>query len=230
MIPGHGPLPLLPADERRDAGRGPRPAVTRRTWLIAALLLGIAAAGSATAAGLPVDGDVARVEAALAATTTLTARFKEIQPDGKTREGRLAVSRPGRMRMDYEGRRKDFLLSDGTFVYQWDDYLKSFSAVRLSGTPAGLLLRGDVRLSGDVTVTALRRTDDRVEVSLIRTAEPLEGTLTLGLRETDGRLVLDGWRVRDQQGGVTQVLLTDVKTGMPLERSLFVFHEPTPRR
>lgn len=176
--------------------------------------------------------DIGRVEQYLAGLTTLRAAFRQVAQDGGEASGTFHLSRPGRMRIDYDGRRNNFIVADGTFIYQWDDSLKSFSSTLIGQTMADFILRANVRLSGDVAVTAINRQPGRLEVAMVQASEPLQGELTLVFEDgarNDGPLSLRQWRVVDTQGLTTVVTLFGVETGIPLERRLFQFDNPQSR-
>jgi outer membrane lipoprotein-sorting protein len=161
--------------------------------------------------------DVTRVERYLAGLTTLRAAFRQVAQDGGEASGTFHLSRPGRMRIDYDGRRNNFIVADGTFIGQ---------------TMADLILRADVRLSGDVAVTGLDRQPGRLEIAMVQASEPLQGELTLVFEDgsrNDGPLALRQWRVIDAQGLATVVTLFGVETGMTLDRRLFQFNDPRGR-
>jgi outer membrane lipoprotein-sorting protein len=96
--------------------------------------------------------------------------------------------------------------------------------VPISSTPLQFLLRERVTLTGDVTVTRFQRPANLLEPTLVRTASPAEGSLTLSL--SDNPLALRGWRVVDAQGQETRIQLTDIELGGTFERALFDFVDP----
>ncbi|WP_370648383.1 LolA family protein [Acidomonas methanolica] len=192
---------------------------------IAGISLGSATVGSAQdlpqARLTPADqGWIARIQDALTATTLFKARFQQIAPDGKRSTGTAWLDRPGRMRFDYDKPSPLLLVAnDGQIVYV-DRDLGQVTTLPVDRTPVGLLLRPDLKLSGDVTVTALRHVGGRVNLTMVRSAAPAEGSLTLMFDEQP--LTLRGWVVRDAQGRDTQVDLFDITTPGSLPASLFV--------
>ena len=87
----------------------------------------------------------------------------------------------------------------------------------------GMLLADRVVLSGEVTVTRLVRLPGQLQVSLVRTASPGEGTLTLYF--ADAPLALRQWVVVDQQGKLTRVSLTNLDTSAHVDPKLFEYHD-----
>lgn len=168
----------------------------------------------------PADaGWVARVQDALNATHTIKARFQQIAPDGARSTGQAWLDRPGRMRFDYDKPSPLLLIANqGQIVYQ-DRELGQVTTLPLDRTPLGLLLRPDLRLSGDVTVTGFQHERGLVQVSLVRTATPSEGSLTLIFNDTP--LALRSWVVKDAQGRETQIDLFNIVANPSLPDTLF---------
>lgn len=168
----------------------------------------------------PADsGWVARVQDALNATHTIKARFQQIAPDGARSTGQAWLDRPGRMRFDYDKPSPLLLIANqGQIVYQ-DRELGQVTTFPLDRTPLGLLLRPDLQLSGDVTVTRFQHERGLVQVTLVRTATPTEGSLTLIFN--DSPLTLRSWVVKDAQGRETQIDLFDIVTNPTLSDTLF---------
>ncbi|NVN43121.1 outer membrane lipoprotein carrier protein LolA [Asaia siamensis] len=168
----------------------------------------------------PADtGWIARIQDALNGIHAIKARFQQIAPDGARTTGTAWLDRPGRMRFDYDKPSPLLLIANqGQIVYQ-DRELGQVTTLPLDRTPLGLLLRPDLRLSGDVTVTGFQHDKGLVQVTLVRSATPSEGSLTLIL--ADSPLTLRSWVVKDAQGRETQIDLFDVAANPTLPDTLF---------
>lgn len=169
--------------------------------------------------------DVARVEEYLNSVTTLKARFLQIAGNGNQAEGTAYLSRPGRMRLQYDPPSPLLVVADGTFLIVHDQELGEPSYIPLGSTPAGVLVRENVRLIGqDVTVTRVVRLPGVLNVSLVETEEPEAGEITLVFSESP--FALRQWRVVDAQGSTTTVSLYESQTGLKLDPKLFEFKNP----
>ncbi|MBX6374967.1 MAG: outer membrane lipoprotein carrier protein LolA [Acetobacteraceae bacterium] len=168
--------------------------------------------------------DIARVEAYLNRLTTLRARFLQIAQNGATAEGTAWIWRPGRMRFEYDPPEPLLLVaSHGQFLL-YDRELRQPSTVPVSQTPLAFLLRENLRLSGDITVTRVERGGGFLRVTLYRTAAPAEGRLTLVFQ--DDPVELRQWAVVDAQGHVTRVSLSRIETGVRIAPRIFEFNDP----
>ena len=98
------------------------------------------------------------------------------------------------------------------------------SPLPLSSTPLGLLLRDNLRLSGEVTVSRVERNGGLVGVTLFRTGQAAEGRLTLVF---DGQTMeLKQWVVLDAQAQQTRVSLYQPEYGGRFPNLLFDFNDP----
>jgi outer membrane lipoprotein-sorting protein len=168
--------------------------------------------------------DLARIEAYLNNLRTLKAHFLQVAPDGGLSQGTAWLERPGRMRFEYDPPAPFLLVAAyGLLVFR-DTKLDQTSNVPLSKTPLGILLADKVNLSGDVTVTGLTRQPGQLQVSLVRTASPSDGTLTLIF--ADPPLALRQWTVLDAQRKETRVTLYNIELGGTFDQELFNVARP----
>lgn len=168
--------------------------------------------------------DIARVENYLNGIKTLTARFLQIADNGGTAEGMLYLSRPGKLRLEYDPPVPILLVTVGGFLVHYDKDLKAVSYLPIDSTPAGILVRNRIQLSGDITVTKVERGPGSLRLTLVQTKDPQAGRITLVFSERP--FALTNWQVVDAQGRVTRVALTDAHTGVNIDPSLFRFVDP----
>ncbi len=191
-----------------------------------ALLPSAAIAAPATPVSLSAQDQavVAKVEEYLNGITTLQSKFLQVAPNGRQATGTFYLWRPGRMRLEYDRPLKDFIVADGSFVFYWDGEMRQQSSAPIGSTLADFILRKNIRLSGDVTVTEVFQAPGVIEVSLLESKDPGKGTLTLVFE--DHPFQLRKWRVLDAQGMTTEVALLNPRTDVTFDRDMFYFKEP----
>ena len=168
--------------------------------------------------------DITQAEAWLGALRTLKARFLQIAQNGAAAEGTAWIQRPGRMRFEYDPPEPLLLVASyGQFFY-FDRQLKQATTLPLSATPLGMLLRDEVKLSGEVTVSRVERGGGLFRITLFRTGQAAEGQLTLVFSDTP--VELRQWAVVDAQGQETRVTLTQPEYGGRFPAILFDFNDP----
>lgn len=195
--------------------------LSRRLLLSAPLLLApLPVLAEAPATLSPQDqADLSRVEAYLNSLKSLRAHFMQVAPNGGISEGTAWMERPGRMRFQYDPPAPFLLLaSSGTLTFH-DASLQQTSNISLSRTPLGILLAEHVTLSGAVTVTGMARQPGQLQVTVVRTENPGDGSLTLVF--TDQPLALRQWTVVDAQRRETRVTLYNLQLGGTFDPMLF---------
>ena len=184
---------------------------SRRRHLLAlppALL--VAAAATTPAAGQAAlsaqdRADIARAEAWLNGLRSMKARFLQIAQNGAAPEGTAWIVQPGRMRFEYDPPEPLLLVAaHGQFFY-YDKAMRQATTLPLSSTPLGLLLRENLRLSGEITVSGVERRGGLTAITLFRTGQAAEGRLTLVF--SDQPMELKQWVVVDAQARETRVSL-----------------------
>ncbi len=156
---------------------------------------------------------------ALAAVKTARGKFEQYSPDGSFSTGQFAMSRPGKVRFDYDDPVPLVLVSDGTTVALQDSELETTDRIPLASTPLSLLLSDKLDFEKEAEVIDVRRTGDRTNITVRDKTGETEGTLTVVLAGASNSL--EGWRTVDANGGSTSVMLKDVETGAKLNPRLF---------
>jgi len=198
----------------------------RATLLVAAL---IAAMGSpymggaaAAAEAVPAElsgadlADLARIETYLNELTTMESRFLQFSQEGVA-EGRIMLDRPGRLRIEYAPPVPLLMIASGRLLMYHDTQLKQTTFLPVSETPAALLIDENIKLSGDVTVTAFERAPRAFRVTLEQTDSPDTGSVTLMFEDAPMRLAK--WRVIDAQGTAIDVSLLEPRFGVEFKNA-----------
>ncbi len=189
------------------------------------LLAGLSARAQPAFQPTPQDrADLARIEAYLDSLRSLKAQFLQVAPNGAIARGTAWLQRPGRMRFQYDPPSPLLLVAGHGVVVFHDRQLAQTSNILISQTPLGILLADKVTLSGGITVTGMQRLPGQIQVSLVRTASPGDGTLTLVF--ADNPLALRQWTVLDAQRQETRVTLYNVELGGSFDPKLFEFQDP----
>ena len=183
-----------------------------------------AASAPATTLSAADQADIQRIQAYLNGITTLKAHFVQVAPNGSLSQGTAWLDRPGRMRFQYDPPSPLLLVAGHGEVVFHDSSLDQTTNIPIGLTPLGILLADHISLTGDVTVTGLRRLPGEVQITLVRTARPTDGSLTLTLSDTP--LVLRQWTVVDAQGRQTTVTLTNIELGGRFDQNLFQYINP----
>ena len=188
-----------------------------------AATISVVIAAEAIAAKLSVENqqDLKRIETFLNGMETARAGFLQVSSNGAVATGKLLLSRPGKMRFEYDPPTPIMIIADGTFLIYIDKELKSPIHSWLSTSLIGFLVEEDIKLNGDVTVTKFEKGSNILRVTLARTKDPEQGSITMIF--SDQPLALRQWIITDLQGIRTTVTLSNLESGIKIDPKLFIF-------
>ena len=168
--------------------------------------------------------DIARVEGYLNGVSTMKASFQQFTESEGLAFGRIYVRRPGRLRVEYDPPSEILLIADGTLLSYYDAELNHIEQVPLKLSPMWFLLRENVKLGGDVTVTSFKKAANSILIGIVQSDEPDAGSVLLELG--DKPMELRQWTITDSAGTEVRVGLYDAQFGVPLDNAMFA----TPRK
>jgi len=181
----------------------------------------------ARAALSPADNaDLQRVQNYLNGIRTLQSRFEQISGEGGIATGTIYISRPGKMRVEYDPPVQILLVATDGRIWYYDRKLDQVSWYDLKDTPAWFLLQDNVNFGGDITVNALQRDPGVLRVTVAESKKPDLGKATLVL--SDHPLELRKWQILDAQQKTVTVTLDDPHYGAALNANLFYWTDPRP--
>jgi outer membrane lipoprotein-sorting protein len=203
--------------------------VSRRLALAAPLALVLPAPALAQSlAGADRAAAITSVNRAVNAVTRLQGRFAQTNPDGSGVTGQFWLSRPGRLRFEYDAPSPLLMVADGSTVAIQDRRLNTVDRFPLRSTPLWFLLKQNLDVATEVNVTGAERRQGRLYLSVRDRRREADGELTVAFGEDDRSL--DEWTVRDGQGRVTRVQLTASSVPAQIDPRLFILRDPPSRR
>ena len=191
----------------------------------------VAAATIAAPALAATNPQLAAVEAHLAASQSMTARF--VQTDSKNRSlaGTLQLKRPGRIRFEYGGGANMLLVGNGRTLTFVDYEVGQKSSWAIAKSPLSVLLSAKPDLR---RIARILPTEDK-RILLVRARDgsrPEFGTMILAFVKTPaapGGLRLEGWTAIDAQNKRTTVKLDGQRYNVAVPESAFTYAEPRKR-
>lgn len=163
------------------------------------------------------------VSQAMTEVRTARGKFEQLAPDYTVSTGSFALSRPGKVRFDYDDPTPILIVSNGATVAMQDSELETTDRVPLSSTPLSLLLDDSLDFENEAQVLDVVRANGRIGVTLRDRSGEMDGTLTLVLSDVTKELL--GWRTEDSGGNITSVQLVDVEYGKKLNPRLFILKD-----
>ncbi|WP_188665711.1 LolA family protein [Terasakiella brassicae] len=155
---------------------------------------------------------------------TLKGSFAQISSDGTYADGKVYMSRPGKMHLVYNPPVKtEIIVRRGTIIYHDKEY-QQVNYYPLSSTPLAVLLDEKINFEKGVQIVDLAQGTGVIELTLVDREDPGMGSVTLIF--SDAPLELRKWSIVDAQGVMTQVSLLNATYGGAIDAKQFDFVDP----
>lgn len=165
-----------------------------------------------------------QIEVKLNQITTLQSRFKQTNADGSEVMGTFYLSRPGKMRIEYDPPIKNFIVATGTFLVYWDDEMQQQSHTTIGSSLADIILRKDIKFGDRLKLCGFETKSPLYKVCLTDSENQDQGTFSLFLEKTN--FTLKQWTVEDSMGKLTTVNLVNPQYNVSFNDSIFRFTKP----
>jgi outer membrane lipoprotein-sorting protein len=176
--------------------------------------------GSATALKPEQRAVIERVNNYLSGTQTLSGKFVQVGPDGSRTQGGFFISKPGKVRFDYDPPSPIDIIADGQSVVVRDRRLATQDLYPLSQTPLRFLLSDHVNLMKDTNLVAVYADDVFITV-VVEEKNGIVGTSRLMIMFSAKDMALKQWTVTDPQGYDTTVAVYNLDTSKRPDPGMF---------
>ena len=188
----------------------------RRPLLLALAALPLSIALPAAAQSV----NAAPINAYLQQLRTAQGRFTQTNPDGSRQTGTFRLSKPGRIRFDYDSPKGALVVADGNWVGVFDPKSnRNPTRYPLQNTPLQMLLRDSISLAEPGLVLGATKDARGTHITVVDPRAPKDGRLVMTFSENP--IQLREWEVISNTGQRTKVALTELRTGGPIDRNLF---------
>lgn len=212
---------------KRISGRlgGTLCALTLSAAIAASTLL---AASAYAARAAPLTADQAQAVQALTnyfnQFNNLQGEFVQVGPRGHISRGMFYLSKPGRLRFEYEPPNPFLVVADGQYVIVANKKNEKTDFYPLSQTPLQLVLAPRVDLLEEANVVDVQQRDDLVAVTLEDKSAFVPGQLVLvyDIQKEE----LQQWIIVDGDGNRTTISLTELTSEIAPDPKLFEYKVP----
>lgn len=167
-----------------------------------------------------------RAEKSLNSFKTANGMFRQYDSLGDISTGEFWISKPNKIRFNYAHPNKNYIVSDGHFIYFWDEGLQQQTNAPLSYTPASLILAEEIKFKDDVLVKNVHEEDEYYMVEVCSKENEDMGSLSLIFDKVSNEL--SRWVVNEANGSTTNIYLMDVEfdAEKDIDSNLFKFKDP----
>ena len=193
--------------------------VSRRGFLAgtgAMAVTALAVMGSAEAAAGSASVDA--IATHFSGVKTLTGEFVQFGPRGEQTGGTFYISRPGKIRFNYEKPSPIRVVADGKSVVVNNKKLDTWDIYPLDKTPLKLLLSDKIDFSGDKLKSVK---EESGLTTLVMTDKKIFGNAKITMMFDPKSYELRQWTITDAQGLDTTVMIFNTKEGVKFEPKMF---------
>ena len=152
---------------------------------------------------------IKKIEDYLNKLNNISSNFIQINSDGLKVKGKLFLSKPGKLRIEYEKKENPLIIADGKWLHYFDMELNEIQSVTIEKSPAWILLKKKVNLKKDFKIETLNKKNNKTFITL--SGEDLENIKTIKLIFLNKPLTLKGWTIIDSNEMQTTVSLLKIK-------------------
>lgn len=177
--------------------------------------------------GAQLQSTIARANSAINSLSRLQGRFIQTNPNNSTSTGQFWLSRPGKMRFQYEAPNPLLVVSDGSDVIIRDTRLRTTERYPLRSTPLYFLLKQSLNLSNEVNVVSGENSNGKTILVIRDRRREAQGELRVVF---SANMELEEWAIKDRQNRITRVQLVEKRVvSAVFDRSLFIIPNSNPR-
>ncbi len=164
------------------------------------------------------------VEQYLNNVKNISAKFSQISSSGAISKGNFYLSRPGKLRIDYDLDQPIIIVVNNSVLTYYDKELEEKSNLRTQTTPASFLTRKKISFSAkDIKVIDAFRKDNFFKITIIKKNSRRFGNFSLLFSLNPVNFIQ--MEVENDMGDIVNVNLYDVNYDQKLENSLFIIKD-----
>ena len=166
--------------------------------------------------------DVAQIEGYLNNITTMEADFVQMASNGATSEGKLYISKPSKIRMEYAPPTDVLIVGNTKEIVFHDKELDQITNIDYDDVPGTKILTDTIKIDGKILkVTDFYKDSGSTTITLEYTKEKDMGPITLVF--SNKPFELKQWKIIDPQSVEVTLSLYDMHTNESIDENLFSY-------
>lgn len=172
--------------------------------------------------------DLSKIENYLNNLHSLKANFIQMASNGGTAEGKVYISKPSKLRMEYTAPEPLLIVGNGDYIIYHDKDLDQITNIDYKDIPATVILTRQIKFDGtNLKVTDLYKDSGQTAITVETPKTP--GVKPITLIFDNEPFCLKQWKVIDPQNIEVTVSLFDVEQDAELDNNLFKFDKNSGR-
>lgn len=165
------------------------------------------------------------IESYLNNIKTLRAKFSQFTEDGKIVNGKIYLSKPGKIRFEYEKPSPILIIGTKGWIIYENKSINQISEYPTKQTPLAFLLEKEFKFdANDIKINRLDVEEGYIEINLLHKRTFNKSTLTIVFENNP--IKLRKWKIVDSQGKPISISLFNIEKNISIDESLFIFTFP----
>ena len=166
--------------------------------------------------------DIQQVEDYLNNLKTLEATFVQMSSNGGSAEGKLYISKPNKIRMEYGAPTNVLIVGDGNFIVYNDKDLDQVTHIDYDDVPASLILANNIKIDGK-KIKVIDFYKDKGTTSITLNYKTKGDVGPINLVFSNNPFELKQWKIVDPQSVEITISLYDMQKDQSIDNGLFKF-------
>ncbi|MBO6290359.1 MAG: outer membrane lipoprotein carrier protein LolA [Alphaproteobacteria bacterium] len=168
--------------------------------------------------------DLNKIENYLNNLQSLQANFVQMASNGGTAEGKIYISKPSKIRMEYTAPDSLLIVGNGDYIIYNDKELDQVTNIDYKDIPATMILTQKIKFDGQ-NLKVIDFYKDNGQTSLTVEMPKNKSVKPITLIFDNNPFRLKQWKVVDQQNIEVTISLFDIETDAKLDGNLFKFNK-----
>jgi len=166
--------------------------------------------------------DLTKIENYLNGLENLQGNFVQMASNGGTAEGKIYISKPSKIRMEYTSPDDILIIGNGDYIIYNDKELDQITNIDYKDIPATVILTQKIKLDGkNLKVTDFYKDAGQTSITVEMPNNKNVKPITLIFENNPFRL--KQWKIVDQSNIQITISLFDMETNTELSNNLFRF-------
>ena len=138
----------------------------------------------------------------------ISSQFIQSSSDGSQVTGKILISKPGKLRIEYKKDNKLLIVADGKWLHYFDTDINEIQSVIIEKSPAWILLKKNINLKNDFNIKKLEKKSGKITLTIVD--KHFENIEKIELIFSSNPIKLKKWVVTDTQEIETTIALLNI--------------------
>ena len=139
----------------------------------------------------------------------ISSEFIQSSSIGSQETGKILISKPGKLRIEYKKDNKLLIVADGKWLHYFDTDLNEIQSIIIEQSPAWILLKKDINLKKDFNIKKIEKKSGKIILTLVD--KNFENIEKIKLIFSENPIELKKWIITDNHEVETTVGLLNIK-------------------